>query len=52
MAMGASPQSLQDLFSAVLLVAGNFSSGGLWGVSQVGRNEVEVEESSWKMLAN
>jgi len=32
-------------------VVGIFSSGGLWGVSQVRRNEVEVEESSWKMLA-
>jgi hypothetical protein len=50
--MGASQQSLRHLFSVVLLVAGIFSSGGLWGVSQVRQKEVEVEESSWKMLAD
>jgi hypothetical protein len=49
--MRASPQSLRQLFSAVLLVAGIISLGGLWGVSQVPRKEVEVEESSWMMLA-
>jgi len=26
--------------------------GGLWGVPQLRWNEVEVEESSWKMLAD
>jgi hypothetical protein len=50
--MGASQQSLRHLFSAVPLVAGIFSSGGLLGVSQVRWKKVEVEESSWKMLAD
>jgi len=49
--MGAIPQSLGHLFSAVPLAAGIISSGGLWGVSQVHWKEVEVEASSWRMLA-
>jgi hypothetical protein len=36
----------------VPLVAGIISSGDLWGVTQVRQKEVEVEESSWKMLAD
>ena len=50
--MGAIPQSLRDLFSVVPLGARIFSSGGLCDVSQVRRKEVEVEELSWKMLAD
>jgi len=50
--MGARPQSLRHQFSAVPLGAGIFSSGGLWRFSQVRQNEVEVEESSWMMLAD
>jgi hypothetical protein len=36
----------------VSLVAGFFSSGGLWGICQVYWKKVEEEESSWKMLAD
>jgi len=50
--MVASPRSLRHLFSVVPLAAGIFSSEATWGVSQVWRNEVEVEKSSWKMLAD
>jgi len=50
--MGAGLQSLRHLISAVLLVAGLISWGGSWGVSQVRWKEVEVEESSWQMLAD
>jgi len=50
--MAASSQSLLHLSSIVPLGVGNLSSGGLQGVSQVCRQEVEVEELSWKMLAD
>jgi len=50
--MGASLQSLRHVFSAGALAAGIFSFGGLWHVFHVDRNEVEVEESSWKMMAD
>jgi len=50
--MGAGLQSRWDLFSKVPLVAGIFSSGGLWGVSHVRQKKVEVEESSWEILAD
>ena len=33
-------------------MAGIISSGGLWVVFQLHRNEVEVEVSSWNMLAD
>jgi len=52
LAMGASMQSLRHMFSAVPLVAWICSSEGLQGVFQVRRRVVEVEKSSWKMLAD
>jgi hypothetical protein len=36
----------------VPLAAGIFTLGGVWGVSQVPRKEVEVEELSWKMMSD
>jgi hypothetical protein len=50
--MEASPQSLRQLIYTVLLVAGMIWSGGLMCVSQVRRKVVEVEQSSWKMMAD
>jgi hypothetical protein len=49
--MGASLQSLGQQFSEISLAAGIFSSGGLWVVFWVHWQEVEVEESSWTILA-
>jgi len=50
--MGASPQSLRHQFSIDPLAAAILSFGGLWHVLQVGRKEAEVEQSSWKKLAD
>jgi hypothetical protein len=50
--MGATPQFLWYLFPGVPLVAGILLLVGLSGVSQVRQKDVEVEELSWKMLAN
>jgi hypothetical protein len=51
-AMGASPQFVRLLFSAIPLAAGSILFGNLWGVSQMHRKEVEVEQSTQKILAN
>jgi hypothetical protein len=50
--MGVTPQFLRYLFPVVPLVAGILLLVGLSGVSQVRQKDVEVEELSWKMLAN
>jgi hypothetical protein len=50
--MGASQQYLQYVCSMVPLAAGISSSGGIWGATQGNRKEVEVNDSSGKMLAD
>jgi hypothetical protein len=50
--MGASPQFVRLLFSAIPLAAGSILFGNLWGVFQMHRKEVEVEQSTQKILAN